>query len=79
MQTFFGNSWNILGGKEESVQDDAQGEGEALEHQDTAYTNLPLRPHTDGTYFTHPPAYVHPSFFDVLLAVVVAVVGHGQS
>lgn len=27
-----------------------------MEHQDTAYTNLPLRPHTDGTYFTHPPA-----------------------
>ncbi|KNC54796.1 trimethyllysine dioxygenase [Thecamonas trahens ATCC 50062] len=26
-----------------------------LEHGDTAYTNLALRPHTDGTYFTDPP------------------------
>lgn len=51
-QSFFGGLWNILVTAE--AEEEAGGEGE-LEHGDTAYTNLALAAHTDGTYFADPP------------------------
>ena len=30
---------------------------DSLSHGDTAYTNVCLSPHTDGTYYREPPGY----------------------
>lgn len=46
-QTIFGNFWNYE--VVSSVQEDI------LEHNDTAYTSLDIKCHTDGTYYESPP------------------------
>lgn len=51
-QSFFGDFWSIL---VTAPEEENAAQEEELEHGDTAYTNLPLGAHTDGTYFTDPP------------------------